>query len=855
MLFRFSIISILLSVYTVNFNPGQAQSYGLAFESFEAVQDKRTGLDLTPEKTVCFDQDFEIAFDIAFLPDKKNYFGYILRLIENDTRNVDILYDNSDATTQHFKVVTGDRFSSIAFDIPIPQLHHQWNRIRLIFNKKQKNITLIAGNKSFSHPYEAAAKGCFKVLFGASSYKNFNTTDVPPMKVRNVEIKENGTAKYSWPLDEMAGNHAPELHKKANGLASNPLWIKKMHHDWNPLKTFVINGPARIACDQTSGIVHVTGQDSLISYRIATGQISRSAYNPQSFFMDNQILYEKATDKIYNLFINEKSVSSLDLKSGKWDKNLASGSLKTHFLHANKFYSQSDSAIYILGGYGHLEYKGNVQKYDLKTGSWTDLSRKDTLFTPRYLASLGRAEGGAYVIGGYGSTTGKQILNPRNWYDLLYFNTKDATFRRVYNLKIPGEDFVFANSMVVNEKEKSFYALIFPKDKFTSELQLVRGSLEKPEYQLVGSKIPYQFIDTESFADLFFDQYTNRFVAVTLFKTDKNQTRVSIYSLYSPPLETVAPAKTEAARANADIWLVAVSILLIAGVFVFLRFRRIKVNPDIKVEPIVAKEPVQSIADERLAGAIAEKTSEPRLFPLQNSILLFGNLQIFDEEGHEITKSFTPLLRELFLVLLLFSIRREGISSEKLKELLWFDKNSESARNNRSVNIAKLKGILDKLKHCHISKETGYWRLNIDDEQIRVDYAEYLTLVSGKRTLSKSDITELANITKRGSFLSNQEYEWLDSFKSEVSNEIVDAYLRYASSVTIAEDPEFLIKLANYIFYFDPVNEEAMTIKCKALAYLGKHSLAKTTFENFAREYSRIYGEEFRKDMPEVLHS
>jgi two-component SAPR family response regulator len=130
-----------------------------------------------------------------------------------------------------------------------------------------------------------------------------------------------------------------------------------------------------------------------------------------------------------------------------------------------------------------------------------------------------------------------------------------------------------------------------------------------------------------------------------------------------------------------------------------------------------------------------------------------------------------------------------------------------------------------------------------------------LKLVSDKRVLSKQDIVDLSQISKRGTFLADLEYEWLDSFKSEISNEIVDAYLRYVTSVKIIDDPEFMIKVANYIFYFDPVNEEAMTIKCKALALLGKHSLAKTTFENFAREYSLIYGEEFQKDMPEVLHS
>jgi hypothetical protein len=90
---------------------------------------------------------------------------------------------------------------------------------------------------------------------------------------------------------------------------------------------------------------------------------------------------------------------------------------------------------------------------------------------------------------------------------------------------------------------------------------------------------------------------------------------------------------------------------------------------------------------------------------------------------------------------------------------------------------------------------------------------------------------QLTHITQRGNFLSNIEYEWLDAFKSEVSNEIIDSYIQFANSVQIVNDAEFLIKLANDIFYFDPVNEEAMIIKCKALSHIGKHSLAKNAFE------------------------
>jgi two-component SAPR family response regulator len=238
----------------------------------------------------------------------------------------------------------------------------------------------------------------------------------------------------------------------------------------------------------------------------------------------------------------------------------------------------------------------------------------------------------------------------------------------------------------------------------------------------------------------------------------------------------------------------------------------------------------------------------------KNTIFLFGDLQLFTPEGNEITKYFTPLLKELFLVIVLYSIKLDrGVSSEKLNEILWFDKSEKSARNNRAVNIAKLKSLLDKMGNCHLSKDTGYWKIEIDYSKIIVDYHNYLNIVSNKSKLNKQKIIQLTHITQRGNFLSNIEYEWLDNYKSEVSNEITDSYILFANSVQIADDPEFLIKLANDIFYFDPVNEDAMIIKCKALAHIGKHSLAKQTFENFNKEYKVIYGESFSRDFNSIL--
>ena len=845
-----------LVIFSCFGNLSYAQSYGLGFASYEMVQDKRTGLDLSPENTFSFDKNFELSFEVSFLADKKIYFGYIVRLIENDKQNIDLVCDNS-TDNPHFKLVVGDKLSSYSFDFPNDDLYKKWNKIRLSFNKEKKSILVTYGTKSFSQPYTLSDKSRFKILFGANRYKDFNSTDVPPMKIRNIVVSEDSKPKYSWALNETDGLSALEEMKGKNGLVSNPVWIKKLHYEWQLARTINLRDYVRLGFDQKKGILHVVSKDSLISYNVgANRSVSvRHQEGAQPVYVDDQVLFNSKNNQLYHIYTNEKQVSTFDFKTNSWDKNGPQPFIKTQFLHANKFYSEPDSSIYVLGGYGHLTYKNNIQRYHLPSKAWTDLRLKDSLFTPRYLASLGTGKNGAYILGGYGSLTGQQILNPRNWYDLLYFNTKTGTFTRRYEFTPPKEDFVFCNSMIVCEEEDSFYTLIFPKDKFNSDLQLIKGSLTSPGFKMVGSKIPYQFIDILSVADLFFDYASNHFVAVTIKQSENGQTKVSIYSLNAPPLESILPAEPAQASTKSLFWILGGLFFLGVMVYAYIRYAKKR-----KVMPAESESALRDlpevISDKPVGVAVVSPLEQTTpVQPLHSSIFLFGNLQLFDEEGNEITKQLSPLVKELFLVILLYSIRWEGISSEKLKELLWFDKSSESARNNRSVNIAKLKGILDKMKYCQVSKETGYWKIKIDPEKIHVDYTHYLALIGNKKSLNKERILQLADITKRGNFLANVEYEWLDAFKSDISNEIVDSYLGFAATMKIAEDPEFLIQLANYVFYFDPVNEEAMIIKCKALAHLGKHSLARSTYENFAREYSRIYGEEFQMNMPEVLHS
>jgi len=843
-----TIAAVLLNILSIL--PANAQSYGLGFNSHEVVQDKRTTLDLNLDN-VPQNNQVEVSFDLSFIPNHEIYFGYILRLIGDEKQNIDLVYDNQ-ADTRHFKIIVGEKLSKISFNIDNKLLFERWNKIRLLIDYKHDKITVINGKETYTETgvhLQQAKK--YKLLFGANAYRQFQTTDLPPLKLRDVNIFQGGKLLANWPLSEWHGNVANETVNQNNGTITNPIWIKAKHRNWSLEKELSVPGDASIAFDAANEVVYIITADSLLTYSInKTPQLKSVSYStgPQLLVPGAQAIF--ANGKMHYLYLDQLQLATYNFDTKKWDKGFTN--IATNNGHLNKFYSQTDNSIYTIGGYGQLIYKDSVKRYDLATNSWQKIKTKGDTFTPRYLAGLGTNATGdtAYVIGGYGSASGQQIVNPRNIYDMMRYSVKDQSFKKLFSIDVKKEDFVFANSLVISEKDRSYYGLIFPQHKFNSSLQLIHGSLNKGAYELVGDTIPYRFHDIHSYADISYFPNSGKFLTVTLFK-ENDKTKVKIYSLLSPP-EPLINDEPAIAHSNNLLWIALIAIVILIVAYVFYRRRKQIIIPVEIARPIeTASVPAPAIMTET---PTAEEEENNRPTGNKNAIFLFGDLQLFTPDGHEITKYFTPLLKELFLLILLYSVKLgRGVSSEKLNEILWFDKSEKSARNNRSVNIAKLKTLLDKMGHCHLSKDTGYWKIEIDYSTISVDYHNYLNIVCNKTKLNKQKILQLTHITQRGNFLSNIEYEWLDAFKSEVSNEIIDSYIQFANSVQIVDDPEFLIKLANDIFYFDPVNEEAMIIKCKALSHIGKHSLAKNAFESFNKEYKAIYGEAFERDFHSIL--
>jgi hypothetical protein len=75
----------------------------------------------------------------------------------------------------------------------------------------------------------------------------------------------------------------------------------------------------------------------------------------------------------------------------------------------------------------------------------------------------------------------------------------------------------------------------------------------------------------------------------------------------------------------------------------------------------------------------------------------------------------------------------------------------------------------------------------------------------------------------------------------------------YLNHLDLRKYPETVIDISSYIFYFDPLNEDALMYKCKSLILLKRHTLANNTYIKFAKDYRDIYGEEFSKSFHDII--
>lgn len=842
---KFIVLRFLTKVYIfLSFtllNAVFAQEGGLSFRSYEKVQNERTSLLFSSAFNLEKDSEILLNFDLKFKANQISYYGYVFRIILDNQYNIDLISDDFSKDNKTFSIVVGDQQYILKLPNTIQGLY-DWLPVQIKIAQQRQILEVRINGVVQTARFTYKGKGNATISFGANNLSGFSTTDVPPMSVRNLKAMNNGDIVSYWQLAESQGSKVSDSLGRKNGVADNPNWIKALHTRWQPLADLKLSPASSVAFDKTNERLLFVDDTALHIIDLSTNNRQKIIYNsgPLDLQRGNQSIYLSETNTLYNFFPDESVLNVFDFEKRSWSASYKMRE-KTAFWHANKFYSPRDSAIYVLGGYGYYTYKGGLMKINLQTTKFDTVFTSDPSYSPRYLSSVGTTRDGAYIFGGFGSKSGKQRLNPHHYYDMLYFDFETQRLRKLWEIPHNTEEFVLANSMWIDTVQQQFYALTYPKNIFDSAIKLVRGSLSDGSLTPMADSIPFLFQDIKSFADLYFAAKNEQLIAVTLYD-DGTETRAQVHGLYFPPMITATAAPKNLPYLT---WMLscAVITLLVLGLWLF---RKKRPNP---VKPIYQQ---HTPAVSRHSYTVPFQMDNEELPQAVNKINLFGNFQVLDREGTAITKEFTPVLKQLFLFIVLqTTFNKAGASSERLYELLWSDKDTKSARNNLLVNIGKLKNVLADLDGIQLSKDTGYWRL-LFDKNIRLDLCDFWSLRSTPEN-RLDQMLVLSGFLERGPFLMDLDFEWMDEAKGLVASKVADSYTTFLKEYPIREfaDPHMVI--AKRIGLYDLMNEEAMVVRCFLLSQMGSHLEAKQAYESFAAEYQKLYDEEYRIPFKDII--
>ncbi len=847
---------LLVFLFSLNSHTAFSQDYGLTFNGQNFSLDERTGLNLTPNEFVSFNDEFDITFDVKIDLMHKRLFGYILRVINDKNENIDLLISNN--TSPNNTVISLNFIIGTSKTvIPINNIKfnkNKWIKLGLKFSLIQKTLifsiqdaAVLKKNISFKRA------DSFKVMFGANNYNKFSSTDVPDMSIRDIKLYVNKKIQYHYPLNEVNGNYAHDNFSENKAVVTHSNWILNRHQEWKKVFENEVDGVQLITADTINNVIYLLRNKELLVYNIEKNEPIIIKYKNAPIYLtsDHRAVYNYQDKNIYCYLIDRNLVSKLNIQTGVWENEAVfiKEPHKQKYQHHNSIYSMVDNSIYTFGGYGQYSYNNEVRRIDSKQGLSEVLKTDSSLFHPRYLAGIGELNDTIYILGGYGSDSGSQLLNPKSYFDLLGYVIKEKKFIKKFDISHVLEDMIVGNNLWIDKKNRNFFALISDKTKSKGYLQILKGNIDNSKVQLVGSKIPYDFLDVKSFATLYYFPKGKKFVTYTSFLTDSIQTQFKIYSIEYPPIvKKDILAKSDIKNVK-YIFYIAFILLFVLGLVWYLYSR--KHNAKINVK----ENEVDIIPVNDSIPKADEIDFEPISGDMDYQIIFFGGFQIIDCKQNDITSKFSPLLKELFLLIWFYSLKNnKGISPEKLIEILWYHKDTRSAQNNKSVNLAKLKGLLTEVGNCKLTSDTGYWKIKFDPKLLKNDYFEVMQIMKAKKAINKKHIKHLIKITKKGPFLLNLNYEWLDSFKSDISDRIVDTLVDFGENSNIEDEPYFMINLADSIFNFDPINEEAMFFKCKAQYAMGKHSMAESTYKKFGNEYEILYGQKYENTFVEVLN-
>jgi len=305
------------------------------------------------------------------------------------------------------------------------------------------------------------------------------------------------------------------------------------------------------------------------------------------------------------------------------------------------------------------------------------------------------------------------------------------------------------------------------------------------------------------------------------------------------------------------LYVIGVLAILGCGAWLFYRSRS-------KRQPIqsaaTSKEVPQSVTapkaisenQEKVTPMMPEQESDPAPKEIVNyydrsrsSISLLGCFNVRDKEGNDITANFTPRLKHLLILLILYTEKNpNGILTSKTTGILWPDKEETAARNNRNVNLRKLRVLLESIGDVEVVTENNFMHIKWG-ENVFCDYREVLARIQQFKEKENDELlNRILELLLYGPLLPNTILDWLDDFKETYSSHSIDLLKDLFEIEKQRNHPDMILRLADIMFLHDPLNEEALAAKCAVFSAQGKKGIARNLYDRFCKEYRDSMGED-----------
>ncbi len=829
---KIHILFVLLFVCVSILNSQEKETWGLEFSEGKPNVIETT-LDLTSEKPITFDKELRLEFDISIL--QNNTYGNIaeFRDDKNAFRSNLVYYHHTNTDTSYIQLNINGRSSKLIIPFVKKNLHRgTWHSIQLYFERKSRKITMLCDNSHFfSDTVRFIYPPAMNIIFGGYEKER----DTPPMIIRDIRIEIDDSPAsprhdHWWKLNEIEGISAIDCVTGGNSATTLPVWNGNNFFRWRQRGVVTVPNDAGGSFSGTK--FSFPAKKVMTEYNILTNAITKVTYGN-----------ERPSRAIYSVHIQNTvgvyhggggQISLLNRETNTWSFIDDRFDDDMHFYGTTKFVDTVNNKAYAFGGYGWHTAKSMLRQFNFRVHQWDTIPLENkSKYSERMNVCIAPANenGKYYVLGGIGNATGKQQdgFNPIN--DLWSLTLNPGRLKKISDIILPPEvkDISWPSGPMwfVVKNDSVFYCLAklaerkHDEKETLSVYQIYTSSLDSMMLRAAGEKLYVK--NNECLSGIFDSPLTKELIVLrSQSSSATDSVRYEILTLSLPPYRVSEYEYSAAAleRTTSAYWYGGFGLLVGITFTLTLFYRK-----NLQLQP-VQRMPVVSGPD--------RMTDLP--VHVSSAINIFGRFEVIDKNGIDISQTFSPLMKQLLVVLIVHSNhKKRPLTTSELSKFFWIDSELDHAKNSRGVALKRLRKLLEHVDDVEIVQVNHLWHILIQ-QGTRCDYFEYIRLRDSRSGNSEWQ-HKFVEVAERGMLAHELSYEWLDPVRASLLDDIE---IICREIIRSDADEPFKLQTARALLLWDSINENALITVINILVAQKKINLAKEVYKQFCSEYKKI---------------